>query len=68
LEQAVQQARLNGFAVWKEGPAPAYAAPIFDRSGDMIMSISAAAESLESSILLDAAKTLSGQIRDLAGK
>jgi len=68
LEQAVQQARLNGFAVWKEGPAPAYAAPIFDRSGDMIMSISAASESLESAILLDAAKTLSGQIRDLAGK
>lgn len=64
FEDAVQQARANGVARWDQGSTATYSAPIFDRRGDMIMAISA--ESVDPAMQLDAAKTLSSQICDLA--
>jgi len=64
FEEAVKQARLNGFARWSEDSNPAYSAPIFNRRGDMILAISA--EAVDPAKLLEAAKTLSRRISDLA--
>ena len=68
FEDAVKQARSDGFAVWAEGTTPAYSVPIFDGDRNMIMAISAAAAAVDTTILLDAAKTLSSQIANLAGE
>lgn len=68
FEDAVEQARTEGFASWIEGTTPTYSAPIFDRDGNMVMAITAAAGALDATILLDAAKTLSSQIANQAGE
>ena len=68
FEEAVQQARLDGVARWNEESNPACSAPIFDRSGNMIMALSAASKTVDPAKLLDAAKEISSQISDLAGE
>ena len=68
FDDAVQHAKVSGFATWNEGSTPQYSAPIFDRTGAMVMAISVTSGAIDPANLLAEARTLSGQISNLAGE